>query len=126
MELQSRYETQKQWLETEQERLRREIAQLNVDEEMAASARGGHSAYGNHLADNATDTFEQEKTLSLQKHLRGLLEQVEHALNKWDKGTYGLCDDCGEPIDPQRLQALPYANLCIHCKTKQQVKRSRL
>jgi DnaK suppressor protein len=44
------------------------------------------------------------------------LGQVNDALGKFDKGTYGLCEDCGDKIDRARLQALPYATLCIQCQ----------
>ena len=44
---------------------------------------------------------------------------VEHALRKFEEGTYGLCDSCGQPIDPARLEALPQASLCLSCKAKQ-------
>jgi DnaK suppressor protein len=46
------------------------------------------------------------------------MAEVEHALHKFDQGTYGLCDICGQPIDPARLEALPQANLCLNCKAR--------
>lgn len=51
--------------------------------------------------------------------LREHLMDVEHALRKFEQGTYGLCDRCGQPIEPERLEALPQASLCLSCKTRQ-------
>jgi hypothetical protein len=47
------------------------------------------------------------------------MAEVEQALHKFEVGTYGLCDICGQPIAPERLEALPWANLCLSCKTHQ-------
>ena len=44
---------------------------------------------------------------------------IEHALKKFEEGTYGLCDSCGQPIAPERLEALPQASLCLNCKAQQ-------
>jgi len=67
---------------------------------------------------SATVTLELEKRLALEKRIRQELAKIEHALDKFAKGTYGLCDICGQPIDPARLEALPEANLCLSCKAK--------
>jgi DnaK suppressor protein len=45
------------------------------------------------------------------------LLRVEHALSKIESGTYGRCDICGQPIEPERLEVLPEAELCYRCKT---------
>ena len=50
-----------------------------------------------------------------------MLEQVNDALRKIDDGTYGLCDRCHKPIAPGRLEALPYATLCIECAERTQI-----
>ena len=55
---------------------------------------------------------------------REQLADVEHALHKFEEGTYGFCDSCGQPIDPERLEAIPEASLCIKCKA-QQAKNAR-
>jgi DnaK suppressor protein len=67
----------------------------------------------------ATEIVEAEKGLILEKRVRDQLAEVEHALHKFDQGTYGLCDTCGQPIEPARLEALPRANLCLSCKARQ-------
>ena len=62
--------------------------------------------------------MELEKRLALEKKVKDNLAEVERALEKFDKGTYGRCDICGQTIPPERLEALPYANLCLSCKGK--------
>jgi DnaK suppressor protein len=73
---------------------------------------------GTHMADNATEVFEQAKNLAVHTSLHHTLELVEKALQKMDKGVYGCCERCGEPIDPARLKALPYAALCMACQAR--------
>ena len=52
--------------------------------------------------------------------MRDDLAEVEHALDKFEKGTYGLCESCGQFIDPARLEALPQASLCLSCKAHEE------
>ena len=100
-------------LEQEQKRLTEEIAQLTTN--MRPERREG-SPFGKR-EEEATESFELEKRLALEKRIKDQLADVEHALDKFDKGTYGLCDNCSQPIDPERLEALPQASLCLNCKT---------
>jgi DnaK suppressor protein len=96
-------------LENERARLQRELGQW-------AAVPHDNLGYGNHMADDATEAFEQAKDLALRQNLERLLEQVEDALSRFSEGTYGLCEQCGEAIDPARLKALPYATLCMRCQ----------
>jgi len=74
--------------------------------------------HGNHMADDASDAFEQAKSLTLRRHLESLLGEVREALGRLDDGTYGSCRVCGQAIDSARLEAIPYASLCLHCKAR--------
>ena len=103
-------------LEQEQKRLTEESQQLKANMRPADERREG-SPFGKR-EEEATESFELEKRLALEKRIRDQLAEVEHTLHKFDKGTYGLCDNCGQPIDPARLEALPQANLCLSCKAK--------
>jgi RNA polymerase-binding transcription factor len=103
-------------LENERARLSRELDDLKATIEPADVRREG-SPFGKR-EEEATESFELEKRLALEKQLGESLSEVEHALDKLNKGTYGLCDVCGQPISPDRLDALPQANLCISCKAK--------
>ena len=104
-------------LESEQERLAHELEQLEASSRPADERREG-SPFGKR-EEEATETAELETRLGLEKRIRDQLAAVEHALSKFEKGTYGLCDICGQPIDPARLEALPQASLCLNCKASQ-------
>jgi DnaK suppressor protein len=109
----------RQRLEGERDRLEAELNNLLTSGAVNGQVVGGeHAGYGNHMADDASEIFEQEKNLALQKNLQELLAKVQHALRKFDLGTYGVCEDCGVAIDPARLEALPYAAHCLPCKAK--------
>ncbi len=103
-------------LKSEQKRLLEEIGQLEANLRPADERREG-SPFGKR-EEEATESFELEKRLALQKQIRDQLVEVEHALLKFETGTYGLCDSCGKPIAPDRLEALPQASLCVDCKEK--------
>lgn len=108
-------------LEAERQRLLSELATQDSNGAVSGQVVGGeHGGYGNHMADDASDMFEQEKNLALQQNLKDLLAKVEHALRKFDAAAFGVCEDCGETIDPARLEALPWAALCVRCKQKAQ------
>jgi DnaK suppressor protein len=64
------------------------------------------------------DLFEREKTLALIRTFESKLESIEQALRLAEKGTYGICERCGEKIDPARLEALPHTTLCVKCKSQ--------
>jgi DnaK suppressor protein len=69
--------------------------------------------------EGADEASELEKRLALEERLGESLNEVEHALQKYEAGTYGLCDSCGQPIEQARLEAIPQASLCLSCKAKQ-------
>ena len=66
-----------------------------------------------HMADIGTDNYEQEFTLGLIESERKMLKDIDFALLRIDEGTYGTCDEMGEPIGRARLDAKPYARYCI-------------
>lgn len=68
-----------------------------------------------HMADLGSDNFEQEFTLSLMENEEETLDLIELALERIEDGTYGQCDECGGKIPKARLNALPYAPLCVKC-----------
>jgi len=73
---------------------------------------------GNHMADDGTEAFEQAASLALRRNQERMLVRVQHALAHMDSGTYGRCERCGEKIDYARLEAIPYAALCMSCKPR--------
>ena len=104
-------------LESERKHLTEELDQLLANAQPSDERREG-SLFGKR-EEEATETSELEKRLALEKRTRDQLTAVEHALEKFEQGTYGLCDKCGTPIDPARLEALPQASLCLECKSKE-------
>jgi len=95
-------------LEAEEARLLAMIAQMEIESDE-------NLGYGNHMADDATEAFEQAKDMALLQNAQRLLEQVRDALGRLEEGTYGKCENCGQQIDPARLEALPYVTLCLRC-----------
>ncbi|HVL32514.1 MAG TPA: TraR/DksA C4-type zinc finger protein [Actinomycetota bacterium] len=95
--------------------LRNQLADLgaNPDEDSLDNVE-----YDGGFADSAQSTAERGKVLALIDRLRDQLRQVDHARLKMEQGTYGKCESCGEPIGPERLEALPYSTLCVNCKQK--------
>ncbi|MFC1921543.1 TraR/DksA family transcriptional regulator [Chloroflexota bacterium] len=111
-----KYEHLRAHLESEKKRL---IEDMDHQE---ASARGTDerregSPFGKR-EEEATESLELEKRLAVSKQVQDHLAEIEHALHKFEEGTYGLCDSCGQPIAPDRLEALPQASLCVECKGK--------
>jgi DnaK suppressor protein len=103
---------------TEERRITEEIEAL--DERAREEQAPGEAAFGSgeQLADDAALAVEREKDQALRRNLKAVLLDIRGALTNLDRGTYGRCDSCGEPISPQRLAALPHTTLCIKCKTK--------
>ena len=104
-------------LESERGRLIKELEQLKASANTTEERREG-SPFGKR-EEEATETLELEKRLALERRIREQLVGVEHALHKFEEKTYGLCDNCGQHIDPARLEALPQASLCMNCKSQQ-------
>ncbi|MGQ9598977.1 MAG: TraR/DksA family transcriptional regulator [Anaerolineae bacterium] len=99
------------YLESERARLEAVLAQVDIE-------GGENLGYGNHMADDASDAFEQAKELALHRNAEQLLKKVNDALERLAQGTYGICELCGVEIDPARLKALPYATLCLRCQQR--------
>ena len=104
-------------LKSERKRLTEEMEQLKSTIRPADERREG-SPFGKR-EEEATESYELERRLTLEKSIREQLALVEHALQKFEDGTYGLCDNCGKPIAPERLEALPQATMCLDCKARQ-------
>jgi DnaK suppressor protein len=77
----------------------------------------GQMTYGSQAA-AASHVFEQQRDLALRDRSRIELGQVDSALRRLDDGSYGTCTNCGKPIAPERLDAIPWAPLCIDCARK--------
>jgi DnaK suppressor protein len=102
-------------LEEEQKRLTAELDHLKAESVPSDERREG-SPFGKR-EEEATEAFELEKRLALEQQLAETLVKVNHALDKYKSGSYGICDQCGKTIEPARLEALPHASLCLTCKS---------
>lgn len=98
----------------QRENLRKEIAGQGGDPDSDDAAIDVERNF----ADSAHSTAERARLLSVMKALRANLRWVNRALAKMDLGTYGICERCGRLIALERLEALPWAILCIDCKQK--------
>jgi len=85
-----------------------------------SEANGDLSSMPIHMADIGSDNFEQEFTLSLMENEEGTLDQIEASLERIEEGTYGQCEECGVKIPKTRLNAIPYATLCVKCVSRQE------
>jgi len=85
-----------------------------------SEASGDLSSMPIHMADIGSDNFEQEFTLSLMESEESTLEQIEASLERIEDGTYGQCEECGIKIPKTRLNAIPYAMLCVKCRSQQE------
>lgn len=107
-------------LEVERDRLADEIRAIEEHLPEVEQISVDASGYDENLADVASETFEREKGIAIENSVQDLLQQVEEALERIEEGTYGVCQACGQPIHLDRLHALPYARLCIHCKAREE------
>jgi DnaK suppressor protein len=105
-------------LKKEKAELLEKIEQLRALGQPSAERKEG-SPFGKR-EEGADEASELEKRLALVKRLEESLNEVEHALQKYEAGTYGLCDSCGQPIEQARLEAIPQASLCMKCKASQE------
>ena len=74
----------------------------------------------NHPADVATATVDREIDYTLEENSEHVLNAIDQALDRIEKGTFGICANCGKPIEEERLEFLPYATLCIDCKRREE------
>jgi DnaK suppressor protein len=102
-----------------EERTRVAAAIQNLHDEhpgTLAEDAGEETAYDNHLADTATETYDRELDYTLEENSEHVLAEIDAALKRIEEGTYGTCTNCDRPIALERLEALPWATLCIDCQ----------
>ena len=102
---------QRALLEQERDTLLHQLAELGFGD-------GGGLTYDANFADSSQVTAERGEAEALAASLRDTLEDVQHALSKLDEGGYGVCESCGQPINPARLEAKPAARYCMDCASK--------
>ena len=106
-----------------EERLRVEAALENLHDETRGTLyddAGEETAFDNHLADTATETYDRELDYTLEENAGRVLGEIDAALQRIEDGTYGTCTNCSGRIPEERLEALPWATLCIDCQRVQE------
>ncbi len=74
----------------------------------------------NHMADMGSDNFDQDFTIGLMEKEQEELREIDAALERIGDGSFGTCTECEKKIGTERLKAIPYARLCIACKTAEE------
>ncbi len=101
----------------ERDRVTAAIQNLHADHPGTISDETGEDAvYDNHLADTATETYDRELDYTLEENSEHVLRDIDAALRRIEDGTYGTCTNCGKQIPEERLEARPWATLCIDCQ----------
>jgi RNA polymerase-binding protein DksA len=84
----------------------------------AKEQAGNLSSCSIHMADIAGDVYEQEKEIGIMGNAFLTLQKIDEALLRIDRGSFGTCQSCQKEIDLDRLEAMPFARLCIDCEKK--------
>lgn len=106
-------------LVNERDRLEHVIAEREEDiESVRLSETPSEHNVDPENSDGGSLAFEMQKEMSIERNAEEILEKVRHALTLVEKGSYGECEDCGKRIPMSRLEALPYATLCVDCASK--------
>jgi DnaK suppressor protein len=106
-------------LEEERTRLQGIRDGLQRDQDEGSSDTAGElSSFDQHPGDSGTETFEMEKNVSLLEQVDDELAEVEAAVQRQERGTYGTCQACGRPIGDARLEALPATRFCVEDQAK--------
>ncbi|MGN6782833.1 MAG: TraR/DksA family transcriptional regulator [Marmoricola sp.] len=101
--------------------IERLTAELEVaEQDLAGLMREGSDGAGNDQADVGTATFERDQEMTVVHNAREMLLQSQHALERIADGSYGVCENCGNPIGKNRLMAFPRATLCLACKQREE------
>jgi RNA polymerase-binding transcription factor len=102
------------WLQGRAGELREELRRLTERPPDATPAVG----FGKRVGDGTTEAVERINTTATARSIAAAIAEVDRALEKLDEGTYGTCDACGERIGEERLEAVPWAALCVDCAAK--------
>ena len=111
-------EAQRLQLLEERDSYNRQASSLRAEaEQLAADREPGDVQFDEESGEGDTLNVERERDLALSAQAMGAVDEIDKALAKIEAGTYGICEKCGEPIPRERLRALPYAALCVRCKS---------
>ena len=98
----------------QEERTRQLALAARLRQEEADPVESGElSTADQHPAELGSETFERELELTTLTIVEGELKEIDDALRRLDHGSYGICEECGKPIDEARLEAVPWARYCV-------------
>jgi DnaK suppressor protein len=100
------------------ERIQRASTDLAADDEGSGELSSAGS--DQHLGDHATDLVDAEVDQTLEENADNVISEIDEAITRIDAGTYGTCSVCGKVIPEERLDAVPYATLCLDDKRRQE------
>ncbi len=102
----------------ERESYTRQADELKAEaDSLALEHEPGDVQFDEEGGEGGTSNVDRELDLLLSAQARGAVLEIDRALVKIDAGNYGTCEQCGQPIPQARLKALPYAALCVGCKS---------
>ncbi len=105
-------------LAEERDSYRRQADELKAAaDSLALEHEPGDVQFDEEGGEGGTSNVDRELDLVLSAQARAAIDEIDRALRKLDAGTYGVCEQCGQPIPQARLKALPYAALCVSCKS---------
>lgn len=102
----------------ERQRVLQRLGMLEEEIQGLNSRESGNQSYSNHMADIGSDAMEQEQAFMHASQGTDYLIALEEALRRIEKGTYGVCEECGEKIPPRRLEAFLAARMCVKCQSR--------
>lgn len=108
----------KQLLLGERQRAQEALERLQREDEGQLEDEQEEIQSDNHLGDMATSMYDRELDYTLEENVERVLGEIDAALGRIENGTYGVCENGGEQIPPERLEAIPWTTLCIDCKRK--------
>ena len=88
-----------------------DIVEGDVEDGELSNAAGDQ-----HIADHASEMVDREVDVSLEENAEQIVYEIDRAVARLDAGAYGRCERCGQEIPEERLEAVPYATLCVTCK----------
>jgi DnaK suppressor protein len=103
-------------LDEERTNLFSQLTEMGVDPETGQPNQVDFEQGG--FADSGQSTAEKARVLSIAEGLLETLKEVNAALERMQAGKYGTCETCGKPVGDDRLDALPFARLCMDCKRR--------
>jgi DnaK suppressor protein len=107
----------------ELDRIAGRLQEMESSSRKAMEAEGVRPGFGKRVGDFTSEAVEAANNSAVARNMGHSADEIRRAIEKIDRGTYGLCDGCGGPIGEERLEYLPAATLCVECKRKKEGRR---